>query len=216
MKKVKIALVFGAGLMIGSAVSPIGGASAASNVVLASVDWVNSQLNPAKDRITKLEGDVAALRQALEDTSTSIPSLPSKVYVKSLSADIHSGALYTYKVVSTGFISQSLKVAQEITTADGKFYRVEYAPNKMGWISASEISYSAVAAPSSVAVKSTASIYSGADTNAPYHIVGTASKGQNLQYLGMFRNRSTKEIWFNVKLSSGKAGWMQQKFGEVN
>lgn len=215
MKKTTIALVFGAGLLIGGVASPLTQTSAASNVVLASVEWVNSQLNPAKDRITKLESDVASLRQALEDTNTSIPSLPSQVYVKSLVAEIHSGALYKYKVLSTGSISQSLKVLQEVTASDGKFYRVEYAPNKFGWIAASDISYSSVTKPASVTITTAASVYSGADTKG-YKTVGTVAKGQKVTYLGAFQNRQTKAIWVNVQLSNGKAGWLQQQNGEVN
>ncbi|MCD7034463.1 SH3 domain-containing protein [Metabacillus sp. GX 13764] len=214
MKKTTIALVFGAGLLVGGAAAPLASTSAASNVVLASVDWVNSQLNPQKDRITKLESDVASLRQALEDTSTSIPTLPSQVYVKSLSADIHSGALYSYRVVSSGALSQSLKVTQQVTAADGKFYRVEYAPNQFGWIAAADVSYSAVAAPSSVIVKTSASVYSGANTK-DYKTVGTVTKGQQVKYLGTFKNSKTNEVWFNVQLSNGKAGWLQSQNGEV-
>ncbi|AZB44550.1 hypothetical protein CEF21_20935 [Bacillus sp. FJAT-42376] len=209
MKKTKIALVFGAGILAGSIFTPLATSQASSNLVLASVEWVTSQLTPVNNRIANLEREVQTLKQMNTN-----PALPSKVYVKTVIADIHSGAMEHYRVLASVPVSQILNVSQEITSEDGKYYKVEYSTGKTGWIPASEVSSTAVQKPASFIVKSSGTVYSGA-AETGYKRVATVSAGQTLKFLNAFKNSSTKEVWINVQLSNGAKGWVKQQFGEV-
>jgi uncharacterized protein YgiM (DUF1202 family) len=213
MKKTKlliVSFVFLLGFVAGSFM-PFKSTSAQSNVILASVEWVTSQINPLKSRVDKLEAEVQALRQALSDTNLDIPTMPSKVYVKSMVATIHSGASTSYKIVSQKPIGTELKVIDQYEN-NGKWYRVEYASGKYGWIQLSDISFSSVAKPTTVVVTKTTYLYSGASKT--YRKVATLSTGQSYKFITAFRNNSG-EIWYNIELKSGTRGWMQATYGEV-
>jgi uncharacterized protein YgiM (DUF1202 family) len=213
MKKTKlliVSFVFLLGFVAGSFM-PFKSTSAQSNVILASVEWVTSQINPLKSRVDKLEAEVQALRQALADTNLDIPTMPSKVYVKSMVATIHSGASTSYKIVSQKPIGTELKVIDQYEN-NGKWYRVEYAAGSYGWIQQGDISFSSVAKPTTVVVKQTTYLHSGASTS--YRKVATLYAGQSYKYITAFRN-SNGEIWYNIELNSGTRGWMQATYGEV-
>lgn len=207
MKKVKIALVFGAGVLAGSMFTPMASSSAAG-MVLASVEWVQSQLNPINSRVAVLEQEIQTLKQ-----SAGNPAMPTSVYVKPIIADVHKSALNGSTVAASLPVSQSLKVIQQITSADGKFYRVEYAAGKFGWISVSDISTSAVSKPASFKVNVKSFMYKSADTGSTK--AASIAAGQNLKYVSAFRNSKTKEIWINAELSNGTRGWIQLQNGEV-
>ncbi|KZZ85013.1 MULTISPECIES: GW dipeptide domain-containing protein [Bacillaceae] len=209
MKKMKIALIFGAGIIAGSIFTPLATSQASSNLVLASVEWVTSQLTPINNRVASLEREVQTLKQMNTN-----PALPSKVYVKAVIADVHSGAMEHYRVLASIPVSQILNVSQEITSEDGKYYRVEYSTGNTGWIPASEVSTAPVAKPASFIVKTPGAVYSGASVTG-YKKVGSVSEGQTLKYVNAFKNRSTKEVWINVQLSNGTKGWVKQQSGEV-
>jgi uncharacterized protein YgiM (DUF1202 family) len=214
MKKTKlliVSFVFLLGFVAGSFM-PFKSTSAQSNVILASVEWVTSQINPLKSRVDKLEAEVQALRQALADTNLNIPTMPDKVYVKSMVATIHSGASTSYKIVSQKPIGTELKVIDQHDSTNGKWYRVEYASGKYGWIQLSDVSFSSVAKPTTVVVKKTTSLYRSASTSD--RKVATLTAGQSYKYITAFRNNSG-EIWYNIELKSGTRGWMQATYGEV-
>lgn len=221
MKKNKAILagVLATGIIGGSFLSPAVKGSAADNVILASVEWVTSQLNPLKSKVTSLEAtvqsqaaEIAALRQAIEKSGTDVPSLPDKVYVQTSSATIHSGASRTYKIVSKTVKGTELKVVLDHDSTDGKWYRVEYKTGVYGWIHSGDTSISTVAKPTSVSITKTAYVYKGALTS--YGKVGTLYAGQSVKYIGFFTN-SNNELWYNVELSSGTKGWIQSGAGEV-
>jgi uncharacterized protein YgiM (DUF1202 family) len=214
MKKTKlmiVSFVFLLGFVAGSFM-PFKSISAQSNVILASVEWVTSQINPLKSRVDKLEAEVQALRQALADTNLDIPTTPSKVYVKSMVATIHSGALTSYRIVSQKPIGTELKVIDQYDSKEGRWYRVEYSSGNYGWIQQGDISFSSVAKPTTVVVTKTTYLYSGASTT--YRKVATLSAGQSYKFITAFRNNSG-EIWYNIELKSGTRGWMQATYGEV-
>ncbi|WP_316570462.1 SH3 domain-containing protein [Neobacillus sp. YIM B06451] len=224
-----IALGIGAGAVI---VTPIG-MNASGNVVLASVDWVTSQLNPLNTKITglqtktaDLEAKIAKQQQEIESlkaqignqTPTSPPpppegQLPSVVYAKS-SVDIRSGASTKYKILASKPAGSSLKVIGSVTVATGLWYRIEVTPSILGWVFSGDVSTTkpAVTAPTTVTVKSEANIRRGAST--VYTIVATVKAGTNLKYLSTFTN-SNGETWYNVETSAGVRGWMISTLGEV-
>jgi uncharacterized protein YgiM (DUF1202 family) len=205
-----ITFVFILGFLVGS-YTPTKVGSAASNVVLASVEWVTNQMKPLQTRVTKLEGEVSALRQALEDGGTVI-TLPSKVYVSSLSATVHKGASRDYAVVANFGKGKELPVKAEHVSTDGKWYRIEYVSGNYGWIYSGDVSTSPVAKPTSVLITTTTSVHSGATTN--YRAVATLPKGTSVKYIGSYTNNKN-ELWLNVELSNGVRGWIQSIHGEV-
>ncbi|MRX72172.1 SH3 domain-containing protein [Bacillus lacus] len=212
MKKKQAALIFASGILLGSMVTPAI-SSANSNVILASVEWVNSQLNPLKTKVNSLEAEVAALRQAVSNGGgAAVPALPSSVNVKSVIADVHSGALKQYRILKSFPAGSSLKVVQEHTNAEGKWYRVEISSGTFGWIQAGEVTTAAVAPFTTFSVKTTGAVRSGA--TADYRQVGTASAGQNLKYITAFKNNKN-EVWYNIELANGTRGWIEAKHGEV-
>ena len=100
------------------------GIDAASNVVLASVDWVTSQLKPINSKITNLETQVANQQKEIDQLKVQIhkknptppPSnevpvvTPNTVYVSKSATTIHSGATKNYKTIATRTKGSSLKV----------------------------------------------------------------------------------------------------------
>jgi uncharacterized protein YgiM (DUF1202 family) len=204
-----ISAIFILGFLVGS-YTPTNVGSAASNVVLASVEWVSNQINPLQTRVTKLEGEVQSLRDALEDGGT--VTLPSKVYVNIASATVHSGATRDYKVVATFGKGKELPVIAQHEASGGKWYRVEYASSQFGWIYSGDVSTTAVAKPTSVTITTTTSVRKGATTDYP--VVATLQKGTSVKYLGSFTNNKN-ELWYNIQLSNGVKGWIQAIHGEV-
>lgn len=213
MKKKSLFVITGVfilGFIVGS-FTPAKVGSAASNVVLASVEWVNNQLNPLQSRVTKLESEVQALRNALEEGGTVSP-LPSKVYVSAASATVHKGATRDYAVVATFSKGKELSVISEHDSTDGKWYRVEYRSGSYGWIYSGDVSTSTVAKPTSVTITATTSVRRGATTD--YRAIATLQKGATVKYIGSFTNNKN-ELWYNVELSNGVRGWIQAIHGEV-
>lgn len=202
------------------------GMSASSNVVLASVDWVTSQLNPMKSKITELETRIAAqqqdinyLRSQLGNTSNppTTPGqgqLPSYVYVEKSSVKIHSGALTSYKVVAYKSTGATLKVIDSFTNSAGLWYRVEVSASLKGWILAENVTTTkpSTTAPTSVYTIGDVHIRKGATQG--YSIIQTVPAGTTLKYLSTFVN-SSGEKWYNVQTSSGSKGWMYGGLGEV-
>lgn len=214
MKKksmVVISSVFLTGFLIGS-ITPTKVGSAANDVVLASVEWVQNQLNPLQSKVTKLESEVQALRKAVEEGG-SVVTMPSKVFVSSTTATVHRGATRDYEVVATFTKGKELAVIGEHDGSKGKWYRVEYATGKYGWIHSEDISTSTVSNVSTVTITTTTTVHRGALSG--YATVATVKAGTSVKYIGSFTN-GNNELWYNVELSNGVKGWMQAAHGEVN
>lgn len=225
-----IALGIGAGAVI---VTPMD-MNAAGNVVLASVDWVTSQVNPLKTRISGLETKTADLEAKITKQQQEIESLkaqigngsptptppppaegqlPSTVYAKS-TVNIRSGASKDYKILAVKPAGSSLKVIGSVTVATGLWYRVEVTSSTFGWVFSGDVSTTkpTVTSPTTVTVKSEANIRKGASTDYP--IVATVKAGTNLKYLSAFTN-TKGETWYNVETAAGVRGWMSSTLGEV-
>ncbi|HZH62822.1 MAG TPA: SH3 domain-containing protein [Metabacillus sp.] len=206
-----ISTVFLTGFLVGS-YTPTKVGSAASNVVLASVEWVTNQINPLQSRVTKLESEVQTLRNAIKDGGGIEDTLPSRVYVSSTTATVHKGATRDYAIVATFSKGKQLPVIAEHIGNDGKWYRVEYAAGKYGWIYSGDISTSSVATLSSVTITTTTTVRRGATTD--YQSITTLQKGTTVKYIGSFTNNKN-EVWYNIELSNGVRGWIQAIHGEV-
>ncbi|MBS4195728.1 SH3 domain-containing protein [Lederbergia citri] len=210
-----ISFTLAIGFLIGGIFSPSIYSSAQSNVLIASVEWVTSQINPLKTKIDKLEStinsqaaEIALLKKSISEGGGLI--LPEYVYVKSNSASIYSGALTSYRKVANVAVGQRLKVLDEHTSTE-KWYRVEYSSGQFGWILASDISVDPVNTPKTVKINKTTTVYSGALTT--YRKVATLQSGQSVKYISAIN--SNNETWYNVELSSGLRGWIQASYGEV-
>ena len=223
MKKRWAAGLLGVGVMFGSVTT---GTSAESNVLLASVEWVNAQINPMKTKISTLETKVAQLQTEVERLKTSSSSggnttsppptsdvLPSKVYVKVSTAKLYSGAATSYKLVAQKGYGSSLSVVAQFKASTGIWYRINLGNNLYGWVIASSVSTTAISNPTTVTTKTTVNIRRGASTS--YVIVTKVPSGTKLKYINSYKS-SSGELWYNVETSTGIKGWMVASLGEVN
>ncbi|KZE64224.1 hypothetical protein AWM68_14080 [Fictibacillus phosphorivorans] len=221
MKKRWAAGLLGVGVIFGSFAT---GTSAESNVLLASVEWVNAQINPMKTKISTLETKVAELQTEVErlkttgstgGTTTPPPTtvaLPSKVYVKSTTAKLYSGAATSYKLVAQKPYGTAMNVVAQFKASTGIWYRINLGNNLYGWVIASNVSTTSVASPTSVTTKASTNIRKGAATS--YAIVKTVPSGTVLKYVNSF-TASNGDLWYNVETSAGLRGWMAASLGEV-
>jgi uncharacterized protein YgiM (DUF1202 family) len=226
------------GIGAGAVISTPKGINAASNVVLASVDWVNAKINPINTKVTSLESKIASLEGKINSqqqeinnlkagngtstpttpTTPTIPEnagIPSVVYVNKSSANVYSGASTDYKVVGAKFKGDSLTVIDSFNSSStGTWYRVSLSSTVKGWINSGNVSTSKVAAetPSKVVTTGVVNVRKGAST--VYPSIETVQKGISLKFIQTFTN-SQGQTWYNVETSSGKRGWISSSLGEV-
>jgi uncharacterized protein YgiM (DUF1202 family) len=209
------AIAFGVGV---AAFNPIS-INASTNVVIASVEWVQSQLSPINSKISELESKINSQQQEINNlkqqitngTVTQTPSVPSTIYISSTSAAIHSGATKEYRIVATKSKGSSLKVIDTNQSASGLWYRVQVSSSVAGWVFSGDVSTTAVSKPSSVVTKTSVNLRSGATVG--YKVVKTVPSGTTLKYIQSFTN-GAGETWYNVEIS-GIRGWMISSLGEV-
>ena len=224
-KKLIIAGALSLGIGAGALLATPLGSQAANNVVLASVDWVTSQITPINSKITNLENKLAAqekeitsLKAQLSQGGTTPPpptneeQASTKVYVSKSSATIHSGATKDYKVVSTVSKGTSLKVIDSYTASTGLWYRVELSSTLKGWIFSGDVSTSAITSPSQVVTTASVNLRKGATTK--YSSIKLLPAGTTLTYIQSFVN-AAGETWYNVQTSDGTKGWMISTHSEV-
>lgn len=200
-----------------------------SNLLLASVEWVQAQLSPLQTKVTSLEKQLAAqdatikqLQKAIAEGGnvvvtppTTEPSTetPAVVYTTT-SAKVHSGATRNYKVLSTIAANKGLTVIGQHKGADGVWYRVEVSSTVKGWIFSNDVSTTKPGEfiPSKVVTKQATNVRKGATTN--YKSIETVVKGATLTYLGSFKN-ANGETWYNVQTPKGTKGWVLSTLTEV-
>lgn len=200
-----------------------------SNLLLASVEWVQAQLSPLQTKVTSLEKQLAEqdttikqLQKAIAEGGnvvvtppTTEPSTetPAVVYTTT-SAKVHSGATRNYKVLSTIAANKGLTVIGQHKGADGVWYRVEVSSTVKGWIFSNDVSTTKPSEfiPSKVVTKQATNVRKGATTN--YKSLETVAKGSTLTYLGSFKN-ANGETWYNVQTPKGTKGWVLSTLTEV-
>lgn len=201
-----------------------------SNLLLASVEWVQAQLNPLQTKVTTLEKQVAEqdaiikqLQKAVAEggsvvvspptTANPATETPAVIYTTAI-AKVHSGATRNYKVVSTIAANKGLTVIGEHKGADGIWYRVEVSATVKGWIFSGDVSTTKPVnfVPSKVVTKEATNVRKGATTN--YSTIETVAKGSTLSYLGSFKN-AYGETWYNVQTVKGNKGWVLSTLTEV-
>ncbi|MFC7373044.1 SH3 domain-containing protein [Fictibacillus iocasae] len=214
--KLVIAGALGAALTA-STLSPA--AKAESNVLLASVEWVNSLINPLQSKVTSLEAKVAqqqseinALRTAIQNGAQPPAAVPSQVYVSPSTVKIHSGAATSYKVVSQKVKGDLLAVSGKYDASTGIWYLVKTSSTGTGWIFSGNVSTSQVAKPTSVVAKAKLTMRKGAASS--YGVVAYIASGTTVKYVGSF-STSTGELWLNVQNASGQRGWILNANCEV-
>lgn len=200
-----------------------------SNLLLASVEWVQAQLSPLQTKVTSLEKQLAEqdatikqLQKAVAEGGnvvvtppTTEPSTetPAVVYTTT-SAKVHSGATRNYKVLSTIAANKGLTVISQHKGADGVWYRVEVSSTVKGWVFSNDVSTTKPSEfiPSKVVTKQATNVRKGATTN--YKSLETVAKGSTLTYLGSFKN-ANGETWYNVQTPKGTKGWVLSTLTEV-
>ncbi|MBS4190240.1 SH3 domain-containing protein [Bacillus sp. FJAT-49705] len=227
-KKLIVAGALTLGIGTGAIIFTPQAMNASSNVVLASVDWVTSQLNPMKSKITELENKISSQQQEINNLKSQIGTnpgtpptqppvegeLPSVVYAANASVNIHSGASKNYKVVATKTKGTSLKVIDKFNAATGLWYRVELSPSLKGWVFSNEVSVNkpSTSTPTQVVTFGDVHLRKGATTSYP--ILQTLKSGTTLKYISTFTN-AAGEVWYNVETSAGVKGWVSGTLSEV-
>ncbi|MGP4078975.1 SH3 domain-containing protein [Pseudalkalibacillus sp. R45] len=219
-KFIIIAVTLCLGIFLGT-LAPYQG-KANSNVLLASVDWVNSQLSGVNSKISQLESTISSqqaeinsLKEAIENgeyDGGSEDELPSTVYVSVSSATIHSGALDSYKVVATKIKGTELSVVDSHESTSGLWYRVQVTSSLYGWINSGDVSTSEVPKPTSVKIKSDTTLHRGALSS--YAVVADLKAGSTHDFISTFVNDLGEE-WYNIELSNGTRGWVKAAYCEV-
>lgn len=243
MKKYKRIVAAGAlsvGIGAGAILFTPAGMNASTNVVLASVDWVNSQLSPVtsklstleskvntmQSKITTLESQNAAQQKEIDSleaklgggTTTPPPpttgTLPAYVYPNKSSVTVHRGADRSYAVVATVTAGQTIKVVDSFKASTGTWYRVQLSSTLLGWVYGGDVS---TTKPTSTekTVTTTDNVYIRRGATTDYESVALVPKGTVLKYLGSFKN-GDGETWYNVETSTGVRGWMFSGLGQVN
>ncbi|UOE55126.1 SH3 domain-containing protein [Bacillus sp. CMF12] len=229
IKKLVAAGIVTAGIGTSAALFTPSGSDAASNVVLASVEWVNTKLNPINTKLSSLETKISSLEakvasqqkeiEALKaDSGTTTPTtpppsgLPSAVYTTKDNVSIHSGALRTYKVVATVSKSTALTVVDSHNSSSGLWYRVQLSPSLLGWVYSGDVSTTKPDTLKTVVTTADVNMRRGATTD--YAVVELLPKGTVLKLVQTYKN-SKGETWYNVETSSGSRGWIISTFGEV-
>ncbi|WP_186321292.1 SH3 domain-containing protein [Bacillus sp. FJAT-22090] len=202
-----------------------------SNLLLASVEWVQAQLNPLKTKVTALEKQVAEqdavikqLQKAVAEGGTVVTpppttdkpdaSFPTTVYTTSNNVKVHSGATRDYKVLATFGANKGLTAIDQHKAADGIWYRVEVSSSVKGWIFSGDVTTTKPSnvVPSQVVTKQAVNVRKGATTN--YASLELVAKGTSLKYLDSFKN-ANGEIWYNVQTAKGTKGWVLSTLTEV-
>ncbi|MDP4171210.1 MAG: SH3 domain-containing protein [Bacillota bacterium] len=246
MKRTKKIFVAGAlvlGMASGALLFTPKGINASGNVVLASVDWVTSQLNPMNSKIADLEKKIASQQQDLSNLRAQINTMAANAQVQgqgqqlqsvvytTKTAAIRSGANVHYKIIATKTVGSSLKVIDSVTLSTGLWYRVELSSTLKGWIAATDISLvknssaNANASDTKISVTSQASVTPKQviitksvtlrkGASDSYPANATIQAGKSVMYLQTFVN-SKGETWLNVETPTHVRGWMLSGFGEV-
>lgn len=201
-----------------------------SNLLLASVEWVQAQLNPIQTKVTSLEKQVAEQKVLIEQlqkavaegggvvtppTTPTVPGdLPSVVYTTTNSVKVHSGASRDYKVLATFGANKGLTVIDQHKSTSGVWYRVEISATVKGWVFSGDVSTTKPTdyIPTNVITKQAVNVRKGATTN--YASIELVAKGTSLKYLGSFKNASG-ETWYNVQTAKGTKGWVLSTLTEV-
>ncbi|MER2009395.1 MAG: SH3 domain-containing protein [Psychrobacillus sp.] len=226
-----IGVVLGLSFLI--AINTPASTKANSNLLLASVDWVQSQLNPLNSKVTTLEKKVAEqdamikqLQKAVSEGGTVIPpipstpdtptpgTLPSVVYTNTGSVKVHSGATRNYKVLATFTANKALNVIDQHGTGANLWYRVEVSSTVKGWVHSGDVTTTKPSnvTPSSVITKEAVNIRKGATTS--YASIELVVKGTSLKYISSFKN-AKGETWYNVQSPKGNKGWVLSTLTEV-
>ncbi|WP_100374073.1 SH3 domain-containing protein [Bacillus sp. FJAT-45037] len=219
-RKVAISVGASAILVVGAMSLPIK-SDASSNVVLASVEWVQSQLGSVNSKVNQLEStvqrqqqEINSLKKALETGDYQPPeaTLPNQVYVSKSNVTVHSGATANYRVVSRPTMGTSLQIIDSHESTNGLWYRVNVSSTVKGWIFSGDVSSTQVNAPTQAITTTTVNIRRGATTG--YASVQTVPRSTTLKYLGDFTNNAG-ELWYNVETSTGTRGWIIATHAEV-
>lgn len=225
-KKIVVAGALALGIGAGAYMFTPKGMNAASNVVLASVDWVTSQINPMKTKIADLESKVASQQQEINNLKAQISKignpaipptngqLPLTVYTIKSSVTIHSGATRNYKVITTKPAGSALKVVDSFNASTGLWYRVEISSTVKGWVFSGDVSTSKPSATGPTQVITTGDVQLRRGATTSYPAIQLIKKGTTLKYISTFVN-AKGETWYNVETSSGVKGWIFGGLGEV-
>ena len=234
MKKKIVATVIAViGFCLLIAISTPASTKANTNLLLASVDWVQSQINPITTKVNTLEKQVAdqdamikQLQKALAEGGTVVAptpttpapttpgNLPSVVYTNASNVTVHSGATKNYKVVATLIANKALNVIDQHGTGTNLWYRVEVSSTVKGWVHSGDVTTTKPGnvTPSSVVALGTLNIRKGATTS--YASIEQVAKGTSLKYISSFKN-ANGETWYNVQSPKGNKGWVLSTLTEV-
>ncbi|WP_223701292.1 SH3 domain-containing protein [Sutcliffiella deserti] len=192
--------------------------SASSNFVIASVEWVNAQLNPIKDRITNLEENAGNSGSGQPEESVKVISsgFTGLKIVVSRTANIRSG-------LST---STPAKINNSPSGTEFHYLQTHYDQNGNMWYEGTFLdgttayivaSHSTIELPSAssyshVVLNKDANIRSDKSFNGS--VVTQLKKSSVATYI-QTQSNSRGETWYQIRLSDGTTAWVIQHAAEV-
>jgi len=158
--------------------------------------WLRLEVNPS------LMGWVPAASVSKEK------ALNITLFVNVDVANLRSGPSLNDSVVDQAKRGEQLHAVESQTDLDGRiWYHVMTSSGQLAWVSETVVSEDSVFEPGAIFIvgASNISLRSGATNSYPVREV--LKKGTKATLLGDFTN-AAGEKWFNIKSSSGKAGWI--------
>jgi hypothetical protein len=177
---------------------------AASNVLLASTEWVLSQINPMKDRITTLENQVSQLSNG--NTNPQVPVQGVSDVVTTASTPVRRGASSTETIFFTAPAGTALSYSSTYTNSvtGEKWYIVKLSDGRAATVLASKssISLNGISTYTNiVTIKSTPARRSASPTGIVYTTLPVNSV---VKYSSIYTAPNGQK-WYIVKLNDGRA-----------
>ncbi|MGD6831729.1 SH3 domain-containing protein [Sutcliffiella halmapala] len=204
-------------LLIGTLVGSIftSTSSASSNFVIASVEWVNAQLNPIKSKITELESKVGEGGPSTPQPGTSSGFTGLKIVVTN-TANIRSGlSTATPALISNSPAGTEFNYLQTHYDQNGnRWYEGKFVDGTTAYIVAthSKVDVPAASNYSQIVFTKDANIRS--DKSFKGSVVTMLTKSSKATYLQTQTN-NIGETWYQIRLSDGKTAWVIAHAAEV-
>ncbi|MCG1021570.1 hypothetical protein [Sutcliffiella horikoshii] len=216
MKKKIFIVTFVFLLGFGFGAVSISTANANSNVVLASVEWVLSKINPVEQRLSQLEARVNELGSGNPTPSNPIQDVSSVVTTKQTAIRRGAGTQYASLVDVPANTVVTYHSTYTNPSNGEQWFIVRLSDNRLGAVigSDSQISVTPIQTGfQNVVFNNPAPIRRGASDS--YSIYTTAAVGSTMKYESTFVNSSTGEKWYLVKMNDGRVGAVRSNFAEV-
>ena len=172
-------------------------------VIGSSNGWYNVKLSSGKTGW--VSGDYVSVSGSSSDTSTTIKT----GIVNTSVLNVRSGASTSYSIIGKVYSGNTV----EIIGSSNGWYNIKLSGGKTGWVSGDYVNVGGSSNDTNTTIKtgivntSVLNVRSGASTS--YSIIGKVYSGNTVEIVG------SSNGWYNIKLSSGKTGWVSGDYVNV-